>query len=550
MSGGLLNLVSENSFSDILFGNPQKTLFKVKYCKITNFGLQHLRLDYLGSRDLRLTEESTFVFKVKRYAELLMDTYLVVNLPDIWSPVYYPNTKNGNQWSSYDFRWIKNIGTNMIKEVHITCGSLTLQKYSGEYINAQVERDYTAEKRELFHRMTGHTDELNDVGNIATRLNAYPSAYYTENAAGAEPSIRGRQLYIPLNAWFSNPGLAFPLIGLQYNELQISITLRSIDELFQVRDVFDPQNNFPYIKPDMNQEQFQMYRFLQSPPAEEIDESAYENKTKMWNADIHLIATYCFLSKEEATVFASESQVYLIKDIFEYDFQNIVGTNKLKLTSNGMVASWMFYLQRNDVNMRNEWSNYTNWPYANIPSDIVPALPPRETPTAKYPYGPFLNPDTNSRTGIYITGDYSTDNQKEILQTFGIQCDGLYRENVLPESIFNYVEKYSRTRGAAMDGLYCYNFCLNTDFFLSSQPSGAINMSKFKDVFLEISTFVPAVDYTNSNFNVICDGNGNVLGVQKQNWRLFEYSFNMRVFEERYNVLSFIGGNAGMLYSR
>jgi hypothetical protein len=46
------------------------------------------------------------------------------------------------------------------------------------------------------------------------------------------------------------------------------------------------------------------------------------------------------------------------------------GTKKVKLTSNGMVSNWMFYLQRNDVNMRNEWSNYTNWPYRAIPGDL------------------------------------------------------------------------------------------------------------------------------------------------------------------------------------
>ena len=71
----------------------------------------------------------------------------------------------------------------------------------------------------------------------------------------------------------------------------------------------------------------------------------------------------CFLSKEEAQVFAANDQVYLVKDVFQYNFDNITGTNKLKLTSSGMVANWMFYLQRNDVNLRNEWSNYTNWPY-------------------------------------------------------------------------------------------------------------------------------------------------------------------------------------------
>lgn len=548
MGGGILNIIAQGDFNTILTGNPTKTFFKVVYSKYTNFGLQKFRLDYDGNRDLRLNEPSTFTFRIKRYAELLMDTYAVITLPDIWSPIYYPCDNTGNKWVPYDFRWIKNLGTNIIKEIVITCGSLTLQKYSGEYINSCVERDFTSEKKKLFHKMIGHTPELNDPANTTSRINAYPSAYYTSSTTGAEPSIRGRQLFIPLNTWFSlDSRLAFPLIALQYNELIISITMRPVQELFQVRDIFDSVNNYPYIQPDFNQPQFQMYRFLQTPPSEKIDTTAYTNTTLLWNADVHIVSTYCFLSKEEASQFARESQVYLVKDVFEYEFLNFTGTSRFKLTSSGMIASWIWYLQRNDVYMRNEWSNYTNWPYSIIPSDLISTQSVYLT-TSNYPYGPFINPD-NGQSGVFTTGDYSLDNQKEILLTMGIVFDGDYRENTLVEGIYNYVEKYMRTKGAAKDGIYCYNFCLNTDPF-EYQPSGAINLSKFKDVCLEVSTFVPKIDYANSSFDIVCDGTGNVLGVKKQNWRLFEYTFNLKVFEERYNVLSFIDGNAGMLYSR
>ena len=90
-----------------------------------------------------------------------------------------------------------------------------------------------------------------------------------------------------------------------------------------------------------------------------------------WNADIHLLSTYCFLSKEETQKFAAEDHVYLIKDVYEHKYENITGTKKIKLETNGMIASWMWFLQRNDVNLRNEWSNYTNWPYHNLPSNIT-----------------------------------------------------------------------------------------------------------------------------------------------------------------------------------
>jgi hypothetical protein len=114
---------------------------------------------------------------------------------------------------------------------------------------------------------------------------------------------------------------------------------------------------------------------------------------------------------------------------------------------------------------------------------------------------------------------------------------------------FDYIEKYTRTHGNAKEGLYCYNFCLNTNP-LEYQPSGALNMSKFKTIEFEVNTYTPQFDLVNSQVNVICDANGNPIGVNKQNWRLFEYNYNLTVFEERYNILSFISGQCGMLMAR
>ena len=554
MAGGLLNLKATGANNVILNGNPTKTFFKVTYAKYTNFGLQKFRIDYDGLRELRPTVESTFNFKVPRYAELLMDTYVSVTLPDIWSPLYNPCTETNNRWTAYEFRWIKEIGSRMIKEVVLSCGSSVIQRYTGDYIAALVERDFSSEKKELFNRMTGNDPILNDPANVLGRINTYPSAFHTQSATGAEPSIRGRTLYIPINAWFTlDQKRAFPLIALQYNTLNISVTLRPIQDLFQVRDVFDSQYNYPYMRPDFNEDRFQMYRFLQTPPSVLSDSSYYGNQVRTWNADVHLMATYCFLSPEEATKFAREDQIYLIKDVYEHKFENITGTQKLKIMSSGMVSSWMWYLQRNDVKMRNEWHNYTNWPYGNqpgvlqlAPRNIFSLIPPNTIPRD---YGPSYDPQDGKNTGHYITGDFKAINQKNILQTMGILMNGDYRENILTHGVFDYIEKYTRTQGYAKDGLYCYNFCLNSDT-RETQPSGAINMSKFKSTELEITTHVPEVDLVNSNIDVICNENGETIGVRKLNYKLFDYAYNFVLYEERYNILSFIGGNCGLMYAR
>jgi len=559
MAGGLLNIVSEGAANVLLTGNPTKTFFSVTYSKYTNFGLQKFRIDYEGSRDLRSTEESTFTFKMKRYADLLMDTYLVVTLPDIWSPIYHPCAENNYTWAPYEFRWIRNIGAHMIKHIEINCGSQTIQRYTGEYLAAMIERDFTGEKKDLFNRMSGNIPELYDPANTSNQTNSYPSTYYSGTTVGEEPSIRGRTLYIPINTWFTlDSRCAFPLISLQYNELTISVTLRATQELFQVRDVFDTANYFPYIAPDYNLERFKMYRFLQTPPAIRITPNSYQNTNLIWNADIHLLSTYCFLSKDESKLFAAQDQIYLVKDVFQYSFLNVTGNSKVKLTSTGMISNWMWYLQRNDVNLRNEWDNYTNWPYMMTPQGLLdaPVKIPDDVNTGisendpNYLHnGPFVNPSGLS-TGYFITGPFSSDNKKDILETMGILLDGDYRENVLERGVFDYVEKYVRTAGSAKDGLYCYNFCLNTSPF-EYQPSGAINMSRFKNIELEISTYVPVINPMNAYFNIICGTDGNPITVStKPSWMLYEYNYDMTLFEERYNILSFIGGNCGMLYAR
>ena len=556
MAGGLLNLVAEGANNTIIQGgNNQKTLFRATYKKITNFGLQKFRIDYDGQRDLRTGESSTFSFKMPRYAELLMDTYVVITLPHIWSPIYHPCESTDYKWSTYDFKWINDIGSHIIKEIEIKCGNFTLQKYSGEYLAAMVERDFDESKKQLFYKMTGNIDEVNDPANSFGRANTYPSAYYTSDNLGSEPSIRGRNLYIPINAWFTlDSKCAFPMASLQYNELYVNVTLRPIEELFQVRDVFDTINNFPYIRPDLKEERFQIYRFLQTPPAVKIDKENYTNFSNNWNADIHILATYCFLSKEETKTFTAENQVYLIKDIIEYNYENVTGSKKIKVQSTGMVSNWMWYLQRNDVYMRNEWSNYTNWPYRTLPSDIVSAPQQGLDSTIFLDVdmntliGPLINPD-GKNTGYFVTNAYTVENQKDILETMGILFNGEYRENLMPKEVYEYVEKYTRSKGFANNGLYCYNFCLNSDS-TEYQPTGAINLSKFKTVEMEINTFVPLYDLQNYDYKITCNGDGQIIATSAPTWRLYEYNYNMKLFEERYNVLSFVGGYCGLLYAK
>ncbi len=559
MAGGLMNLVSQGQSNVILNGNPDKSFFKCTFKKYTNYGKQNFRIDYEGTPQLSLTADSTFNFKIRRYADLLMDCYICITLPNIWSPVIPPQmytnsdgTVSYSDWAPYEFQWIKNIGAQIIRKITINCGNQQLQQYSGQYILTSAQRDFSGQKLALFNEMIGNVPELNDPANVEPRVNAYPNAYYTTSPAGAQPSISGRTLWIPLGAWFNLSSYqAFPLVSLQYNELSINVTFRPINEWFSIRDVMDYTNNFPVVAPNFNQYYMQFYRFLQTPPDQELGTTSYVDTRTNWFADINLNCTYCFLSNDESDLFAKNEQKYLIKQIYEKPFYNITGQNIIDLDSMGMIISWMFYFQRSDVNLRNQWSNYTNWPYEYMPQDIMPAPTvgnvTNPDPNGPPLLGPGLNPD-GTLSGLYTTGVYNPQNIKSILVALGILLDGQYRENILPSGVYNFVEKYVRTSGFAPPGLYCYNFCLNTDPF-SLQPSGAMNLSRFKNIQFEFTTISPPAD-PYAQVLTICDpATGDLIGINKPTWRIYGYNYNMYLIEERVNVVTFIGGNAGLLYA-
>lgn len=569
MGGGLMNLVSQGQQNIILNGNPSKTFFKTTFAQYTNFGKQKFRVDFDGSsaKALRLNEPSTFTFTMPRNADLLMDAFLSVQLPNIWSPIMPPQTDNQDnlqayQWAPYEYRWIENIGAKMISKIQYVCGNYTLQEYSGDYLLAAVQRDFDANKRALFDEMTGNVPELNNPASAGSRTNVYPNAYYNEEyemngGAGSEPSIRGRTLCIPLNGWFGlKTQMAFPLVSLQYNILKIIVTFRPINELFQVRDVMDWANEYPYIAPNFNSWYMQMHRFLQPPPDITLGIDSYTDQRDVWNADIHLRCTYVFLSNEEQRRFALNEQKYLIKQVREQRFYNVTGPNRVTLDSQGLVADWLFYFQRSDANLRNEWSNYTNWPYGYAPVDVVPA-PTAGTYTVyrvdstgakvAVQIGAGVNP-SGQATGWQVTQAYTTANEKSILVSMGILFDGSYRENTQPSDVYNYIEKYESTRGNAPPGLYCYHYNLHADN-ASLQPSGAININRFSQIELEFTTLNPPLNPFAQTMTICDPETGNVIGINKPTWQIYEYNYDLYLFEERINFIYLVGGNVGLMYA-
>ena len=74
-------------------------------------------------------------------------------------------------------------------------------------------------------------------------------------------------------------------------------------------------------------------------------------------------------------------------------------------------------------------------------------------------------------------------------------------------------------------------------------------MSRFNQIELEFNTIIPQLDPLAQSI-VVCDpSTGNPVAVNKPTWRIYDYNFDLILFEERINMVIFTGGNVGMLYA-
>ena len=370
MTGGLMNLTAQGNENIILNGNPKKTFFKATYNKFTNFGMQKFRIDFEGNRILNYNSPTVLDFKIPRYADLLYETYICVTLPDIYSPIKYNDTSiDGNQLLPYEFKWIQEIGSYMIREIEIHSGGVSLARYSGEYLSCLKERDFSSEKKKLWDKMTGNVPELHSPENCNGRVNIYPHAQYLDQT-GVEPSIRGRKLYIPMDAFFcDSTKLSIPLVAVQYQEISIRITFEPVSNLYTINNVNDVQysSGLSYrCAPNPNIVEHQMWRFTQPPADFKASTSLYNQTKNDWNSDIHLVSTYIFLDKEEQRVMAQNNHNILMKQVYTYTFLGIAGSQIVDIESKDLISNYMWRFRRSDAFQRNEWNNYTNWAYKDI----------------------------------------------------------------------------------------------------------------------------------------------------------------------------------------
>lgn len=483
MPGGLLQLVGVGAQNELVNGNPTMTHFRSVYRKHTNFAMESIRMPFSSSNlEFPTIGTRTISCRIDRYAQLLHDCYLVLRIPDIWSPLKFLNGATPpvgydvrTNSIGYEFQWIENIGYNLIDHVDITMNGQPIQRLRGEWLKMYSYLTHDANKRKLVDEMVGNVAETYDPSHAYDRNGQYPHAIAPDalpttfpQTKVPEPSIRGRQLVIPLHFWFcENPGLALPLVSLQNSEVYINVTLRSIENLYTVVDVNPTSRTYGR---RVSPTQYPLSMFL-SPPLKTGLPSNPALTT--FFPDPYVEGNFIYLSEMEMNQLAQADQTFLIKTVRYVNKEGQFGGNTdLELPMFNLVTRIVFASQRSDRMLVNDWDNYTNWddprraPWSAINSDIP--------------------------TGLFSSGQQQATSvfPKNAVVDGLLMFDGKDRFQTKPLPFFSLQQMYRHTTGQTpeLPGVYMYSFALEHGTY---QPSGAANGSMFNKVILRLTLQQP-----------------------------------------------------------
>lgn len=568
MPGGLLQLVATGAQNELVNGTPSMTHFRSVYRRHTNFAMEQIRMPFSTSNlEFAVTEKRTISCRVDRYAQMLHDCYLVLTLPDIWSPLksigvstppsgYDPRSNA----IGYEFQWIKNIGYNLIDHVDLVMNGQVIQRLRGEWLKFYSYMTHNADKRAIVDQMTGNVPEIYDPANAYDRQNQYPHAIAPANVPSQlpmtttpEPSIRSRQLMIPLHFWFcENPGLALPLVSLQNTEVYVNVTLRPLNELYTVIDVAPGSPTYGQRVAPTN---YPLVNFL-SPP---LPTGLPSNPSLLtFIPDFYMEATFIYLTEVEMNQLARADQTFLIKTVRYVNKEGQFGGNTdLEIPMFNLVTRIVFDSQRSDRILVNDWDNYTNWTNPN-----------------RAPWTPI---SSDVDTSLYSTG------QQQITSVYPrssiidgvLLLDGKERLATKPFPFFNLQQMYRHVTGqppVSLPGIYQYSFALDHDQY---QPSGAINGSMFNRVILRLTLQTPLPLSVTSDgaptSSIVCvlkstvfspnptivpagqianyDPSELVTVVQTNDNVIFTFTYNVGVYVEAINFLRIVSGLGSLVFA-
>lgn len=249
MGGGLMQLVAYGAQDVYLTGNPQITFWKVTYRRYTNFAMESIEQTFNGQADFGRRVTCT----ISRNGDLAFRTYLQVTLPEInQSMKNSPNVnplagkpsdvpRFGNEVYA---RWLDFPGEQLISQVEVEIGGQRIDRQYGDWMHIWNQLTLTSEQERGYYKMIGNTTQLTFITDPSfSDIDGPCDSNAPRQVCTPRNALPETTLYVPFLFWYCrNPGLALPLIALQYHEVKINLDIRPIDEcLWAVSTLSDCQ---------------------------------------------------------------------------------------------------------------------------------------------------------------------------------------------------------------------------------------------------------------------------------------------------------------------
>ena len=486
MGGGLMQLVAYGTQDVYLTGNPQITFFKVVYRRHTNFSIEPIQQTFNGLATWGRSISTT----ISRNGDLLYRMYVTVTIPAVQA--------NGTD----QFRWLNWLGHLIVTYAEIEIGGQKIDRHYGHWLHIWNELTQTSGHQAGYATMVGNVPKL------------------VQSTIDATPQVT---LYIPLRFWFNrNPGLALPLIALQYHDVKINVQLANLADCFWA-------SSATRVPGDL--------------------------------VDVSLWVDYIYLDTDERRRFAQASHEYLIEQL-QYNGAEPVNNTavQLKMPFNHPVKEIVWTIQKDSVIdpaiMVNyggqQWFNFTDsidyTYFSGTPQDPLGG----GIGTAAFNVGNWYNslPMTGTANGSFATaGQYGVAGGNVSALTFTdlfggassqawtstlpvfdsgenptsfakIQLNGHDRLAEREGRYFNTVIPQECHENCPAIGINVYSFALKPE---EHQPSGTCNFSR-----IDIATLLLTI--SNNTFS----GSD---------------AAKVRIYSTNYNVFRIMSGMGGLAFS-
>ena len=229
MPGGLLQLTAIAKEDAYIHVNPQISFFMNVYRRYSNFSkiTFEIAIDSFDN-DTSLYDRGVIAkAKIPKNGDLIKEFFIKLTLPKIYC-----------DYDKYiDVKWIDDLQYKIIQNIEFSMGGRKIQEFDSEFLYSYYNTKLNNNEYNTFMNCT-HKQDANAIDisnskgnydNINKKTDNITNKFYNKGSINDKFSI-----VIPIPVWFTE--IPFPIQGLRYMDINITIRLAPLKELVLYRE--------------------------------------------------------------------------------------------------------------------------------------------------------------------------------------------------------------------------------------------------------------------------------------------------------------------------